>query len=30
MSVREITFKGYVRPDGSVGIRNRLLIIGVD
>ena len=26
----QITFKGYVRPDGSVGIRNRLLIIGVD
>ncbi len=26
----EITFKGYVRPDGSVGVRNRLLIIGVD
>ena len=24
------TFKGYVRPDGNVGIRNRLLIIGVD
>lgn len=24
------TFKGYVRPDGGVGIRNRLLIIGVD
>ncbi len=30
MSVREMNFKGYVRPDGSVGIRNRLLIIGVD
>ncbi len=26
----KLTFKGYVRPDGSVGIRNRLLIIGVD
>lgn len=25
-----ITFKGYLRPDGSVGVRNRLLIIGVD
>ena len=24
------TFKGYVRPDGNVGVRNRLLIIGVD
>lgn len=30
MSVRKMTFKGYVRPDGSVGIRNRLLVIGVD
>jgi altronate dehydratase large subunit len=24
------TFRGYTRPDGSVGIRNRLLVIGVD
>lgn len=23
-------FKGYLRPDGSIGIRNRLLIIAVD
>lgn len=26
----ELTFKGYVRSDGGVGVRNRLLIIGVD
>ena len=26
----KLTFKGYVRTDGNVGIRNRLLIIGVD
>jgi len=25
-----MNFKGYLRPDGSVGIRNRLLIIAVD
>lgn len=30
MTASKATFKGYVRPDGSVGIRNRLLIIGVD
>ncbi len=23
-------FMGYLRPDGSVGIRNRLLIVSVD
>ena len=26
----QLTFKGYIRPDGGVGIRNRLLVIGVD
>jgi altronate dehydratase large subunit len=25
-----MNFKGYLRPDGTIGIRNKLLIIGVD
>lgn len=25
-----MNFKGYLRPDGSVGIRNKILIIAVD